>query len=113
MDSYILDTVDYVMQYAAGSTNWLAVKKEILWMIPVPYRKLFSRRHYSTKKHSINDFEKDIIAYWYENTGDVLVIPEDKIHNAQWVRHRSGWGLKKFNKERTARLRRERKHEQK
>lgn len=96
----IWEVINYVMQYANESEDWLAVKKEILWLLTNEYRHYFSRRHYSTKKHSLNDFEKLVIEYWKTETGKELRISDNLIHNPEWVRHRRGWGLKKYNKER-------------
>lgn len=96
----IWEAINYVMQYANESEDWLAVKKEILWLLTNEYRHYFSRRHYSTKKHSLNDFEKLVIEYWKAETGKDLKISDNFIHNPEWVRHRRGWGLKKYNKER-------------
>jgi hypothetical protein len=96
----IWEAINYVLQYANTSEDWLAVKKEILWLLTNEHRHYFSRRHYSTKKHSINDFEKLVIEYWYSETGKRLTITDNLIHNPEWVRHRRGWGLKKYNKER-------------
>jgi hypothetical protein len=96
----IWEAINYVMQYANKSEDWLAVKKEIIWLLINEHRQYFSRRHYVTKKHSLNDFEKLVIEYWHSETGKRLVISDKLIHNPEWVRHRRGWGLKKYNKER-------------
>jgi len=97
----VLQIVDYVMNYVPSETqNWLSVKKEILWICPPKMRSLFTRRHYSTKKHSLNDLERLIITYWRSEVGATLEIPQNQIHNTEWKRHRPGWGLKRYNKER-------------
>jgi len=96
----IWEAINYVMQYANESENWLAVKKEIMWLLRNEYRHYFSRRHYATKKHSLNDFEKLVIEYWKSETGKELILTDNVIHNPEWVRHRRGWGLKKYNRER-------------
>lgn len=96
----ILQVIDYVMQYASESMDWLAVKKEILWLCRPIDRKVFTTRHYSTKKHSLNSFEVSVIDYWHSKTGVVLEIPESKLHNPDWKRHQRGWGLKRYNEER-------------
>lgn len=62
--SEILSVIDYVMEYATNTNNWLTIKKEIMWLLPPSKRKYFSRRHYSTKKHTLNEFELKIIDYW-------------------------------------------------
>ena len=97
ISSDIKDVINYVMEYARETSNWLSVKKEIMWLLPTSKRKLFSRRHYSTKKHSLNEFELQILRYWAKQTGVTLTIPPELQHDSSWVRHRRGWGLKKYN----------------
>jgi hypothetical protein len=93
----IKSVIDYVMEYASETSNWLDVKKEIMWNLATPKRKLFSRRHYSTKKHSLNEFELQILSYWKQKTGVTLSIPAELQHDPKWVRHDRGWGLRKYN----------------
>ena len=113
LSQHVQEVIDYVAEYATSTNNWLTVKKEILWLLSVKERSEFSRRHYSTKKHSLNDFEKQIIIYWKTSTGVDLTIPDNLLHNPSWVRHRRGWGLKRFNKERQENVIRREKREKK
>lgn len=113
ISSHLQGVIEYVMKYASTSHNWLSIKKEILWLLPPSQRSKFSRRHYSTKKHSLNDFEKEIIAFWGSRTGVDLKIPDNLLHNPEWVRHRRGWGLKKYNKERQKNARARKRKEKK
>lgn len=112
LDPTIQNVVHFVLNYAISTSNWLSVKKEILWRLPISKRKEFSRRHYSSKKHTLNDLEKEIIAYWYDSTGIALTIPADKLHDTSWVRHTSGWGLRKYNRMRQKAAAKRKKHEQ-
>jgi hypothetical protein len=96
----IWEAINYVMQYANQTENWLAVKKEILWLLTNEYRNYFSRRHYVTKKHILNDFEKLVIEYWKQETGKELKIPDNQIHNSDWIQKGRGWALIKINEER-------------
>jgi len=112
MEPIIRDTVDYVMAFAVGTDNWLSVKKEILWRLSKERRKLFSRRHYSSKKHTLNNFELEIINYWKRNTGILLSIPENMRHDPTWIRRRPGWGLRKYNQIRTLAAEKRKKDEQ-
>lgn len=96
----IWEAINYVMQYANNSENWLAVKKEILWLMPNKYRHYFSRRHSVTRKHSLNDFEKLVIEYWKSETGIELKIPDNQIHDSKWIHRPRGWALYLINEER-------------
>lgn len=96
----IWEAINYVMQYANQTNNWLAVKKEIMWLLNNDYRNYFSRRHYVTKKHILNDFEKLVIEYWKSETGIELKIPDNQIHNTEWIQRDRGWGLQRLNEER-------------
>lgn len=111
MNRDIKSVIDYVLLYAGSSEDWLSVKKEILWILPPRRRSLFSRRHYSTKKHTINKFEQEVMAYWKKKTGLELKIADDKLHDVNWVQNKSGWGLLKYHEERR-KLARERKQKQ-
>lgn len=96
---YIFSLVNYVLLYAQNATDWLLIKKELLLLCKPKHRSMFSRRHYSTKKHMLNDFEKEIIDYWKEKTGIELTIEPNMIHDINWIRKGHGWGLMKYNKE--------------
>lgn len=100
----IYQIIDYVMTYASESTNWLMIKKEILWICNNNLRTYFSRRHFSTKKHIINALESELIDYWERKTGIRPLIPENMLHNPNLVRKEKGWGLKLFNIKRQERL---------
>lgn len=112
LDPIVQDAVHFVLNYATSTNNWLSVKKEILWKLPCWKRKEFSKRHYSSKKHIINAFEQQIIDYWYDSTGIALTIPEDKMHDVSWTRHKRGWGLKVYNRMRQKAAAKRKKNEQ-
>lgn len=84
----IWDAINYVMQYASTSEDWLVVKKEILWLLPNNYRKYFGRRHQITRKNTLNDFDKLVIDYWHSETGKTLRITDNQRHDPEWV----SWG---------------------
>ena len=95
------EIVDYVADYVADSTDdWFLIKRELVNNFPPKERVRFSRRHFSTKKHTINDFDRLVIDYWENLTGNKLSINEDKLHSQNWVQKPKGWGLKKYNDER-------------
>jgi len=84
----VWDAINYVLQYASKSEDWLAVKKEILWILPNRYRKYFGRRHQTTRKNTLNDFDQLVIDYWHSETGKMLKIADNQRHDPEWV----SWG---------------------
>lgn len=95
------DRIIYVSSFVQNTTDdWVRVKTEIVKLFPPKERKLFTRRHYSTKKHSINDFEKEVIKFWKSQTGIELVLAEEDKHPEDWIRRPSGWGLQIINEQR-------------
>ena len=60
--SDIAELLDEIISVYEGN-NWLIVKKYILKYSSSEIRRLFSTRNPKTKKHSLNDFEKDILIY--------------------------------------------------
>ena len=48
-------------------TDWLIIKKQVLKRIPSDIRSKFSTRDYLTKKHTINEFEKSLIEFYFDN----------------------------------------------
>lgn len=72
----MIQAINEVQSYAADVTDWIVVKKEILRVLPVEERQHFSTRDPKTKKHTLNDFERLIIDYWKQTTGQSLVLKE-------------------------------------
>lgn len=77
--------------------DWFAIKLQIIYLFPAKERKNFSRRHYSSKKHTINDFDKQVMDFWEKESGIKLEIDESKLHPKDWNPNKKGWGLKKYN----------------
>jgi hypothetical protein len=95
------ERIRYVASYVESSTDdWIRVKTEIVKLFPPKERKLFSRRHYSTKKHTINDFEELVIAFWKNEVGVDLILYEKDKHPDDWVKRPSGWALQIINEQR-------------
>lgn len=95
------EIIDYVIDYVGNSSNdWFSIKKELVNLFPPKERSRFSRRHYSTKKHLINDFDREVIKYWEQKTGNKLFIDESKLHPNTWQRKPKGWGLVEINEKR-------------
>ena len=97
----VKDLIDYVAEYVSDETNeWFVVKPQLVNIFPPRLRSLFTRRHYSTKKHSVNDFEYLVMEYWKLKTGNRLLIDKTRLHDDNWKPRPKGWGLKKFNEDR-------------
>ncbi len=93
--------IDYVIDYVGASTNdWFIIKKELVNLFPPKERSRFSRRHYSTKKHILNEFDYLVIGYWEKKVGTKLIVDEKKLHPKNWAPKMRGWGLKEFNEKR-------------
>ena len=80
--------------------DWVKIKTEILKNVRNETRKLFSKRHKSSKKQVLNDFDREVIAYWSTLTGCVPSIPPEKVHDPEMVFNQKGWGLQELNKRR-------------
>lgn len=97
----ILEKVQYVAKYVGNeTTEWLRVKKEILAICAPKERAMFSRRHKTSKKHFLNDFERELIKTWKQLTGIDLTVDTDKLHTSQDERPPRYWALMELNKKR-------------
>ncbi len=95
----IFDKIEYASKYIENQTNdWFQVKKELLSIMSPKERSLFSRRHKTSKKHFINDFEKKVIEFWFSLTKVNLQIDDSKLHTSEDERPPRYWGLMKYNK---------------
>ena len=70
----IREQVEFVASYVGDCDDWVTVKKEVMRGIPSPLRKNFSTRDPRTKEQWLNDFEKELINYYYRSTGTRLVL---------------------------------------
>jgi len=97
----LLSIIDYVIDYIGdNSDDWFKIKMEIINNFPPNERSRFSRRHYSTKKHILNSFDKKVITYWESKTGMKLWVDPNKLHPDNWTAKGRGCGLRKFNEQR-------------
>lgn len=80
--------------------DFIVVKRELINLMPRSERKMFSKRHWTTKKHVLNDLEKEIIEFWEQETGVKLKLYPEKAHPENWEQKKVGWGLSLINKER-------------
>ena len=70
--------------------DWLEVKKYILKSVSPEIRKNFSKRDYLSKKHIINEYEKNIINIYYKNFNILLELKKEKIHKKSlWQRNKN------------------------
>lgn len=93
--------IDIISKYIGDlTTDWVVVKKEISNKCKNHHRKLLSKKHYSTQKHSLNEFEYLVIEYWKHLTGNTLEIPLNKLHPSTWVRVPRLELLRRFNEKR-------------
>lgn len=81
IDKKILEELDNYFSYFKDESSWLKLKKYILKSIKPELRALFSKRHHNTKKHSINDYEKNIIDYCKFKFNIDLVLNEEEKHS--------------------------------
>lgn len=97
----ILEKVQYVAEYVGTATSdWLRVKKELLGVLAPKDRSFLSRRHKTSKKHFLNDFENELIKVWKQITGVDLTIAADKLHKPEDERPPRYWALMELNKQR-------------
>jgi hypothetical protein len=96
----ILDKLRYVARYVGEESDWIRVKKELLSVLAPKNRSLFSRRHKTSKKHFLNDFEKELIKTWKDMTGVELKIEESRLHKPSDERPPRYWALMQLNKHR-------------
>lgn len=79
-DQSYLDILNDGLEIAARCEvdSWIDLKKILLLSLPPESRKHFSTRDSLTKKHSINDFEQNVIDIYYRKTGARLRLPHEE-----------------------------------
>lgn len=93
--------INYVYQYIENETNdWFKLKKELINIFPINKRHLFSRRHKTSKKFFINDFDKEVIRHWEQISNNSVFIDQGKLHTKEDERMPKYWGLMKYNEQR-------------
>lgn len=97
----ICNKIYFVSRYVGSETvDWFTVKKEIFLAFNPKQRSLLSRRHKTSKKFFINDFEMKIIKFWEEITGIKLKINTLLLHSQNDERPPRHWALMELNKKR-------------
>lgn len=100
-DPKLLKKIEYVAKYVGSSTtDWFRVKKELVLAFSPKERSLLSKRHATSKKFFLNDFEKSVIALWQTLTGICLQVDENFLHKPEDERPPRFWGLMLLNKKR-------------
>ena len=79
MNEKIVELLEDLSEYYEDN-NWLVVKKFLLKYLHPDLRKNFTTRHPKTKKHSLNEFEKQVIEYYYDNYRVRLELYEEDRH---------------------------------
>lgn len=101
---FLLKRIDDVIGYVGNTTtDYLIVKRQLINNFPSSARSFFSARHFSTKKHVLNHFDRAIMDYWETRTGVKLQLDPKKIHDPAWQHKKKGWALTLFNEERRKR----------
>lgn len=77
INSLLSDAIDHVFTYASHVDEWLIVKKELLKVLPVKERTIFSVRDPITKKQRVNQFEILLAKWWSEKTKRPVVMPDE------------------------------------
>ena len=73
----ITELIEEIGPYYKGS-DWLVIKKYLLRYLNPEIRKSFSTRNAKSKKHSLNDFEMEIIKLYFKKFNTKLVLDESK-----------------------------------
>jgi hypothetical protein len=70
----IIAEIKNISEYTEDCDDWVEIKKEIMKRIPSNLRKNFSRRDPITKEQIPNEFDMNVINYYYSLTGIKLKI---------------------------------------
>jgi hypothetical protein len=73
----LISAIEEVFQYASHINDWVSIKKEILKIIPVEERELFSTRDPKTKKQRTNDLERKLAQFWSSKTKKPIEMPDE------------------------------------
>jgi hypothetical protein len=78
-DEKINELISEIADVYKGN-DWLVVKKYILKYLDPAVKTKFSTRHYISKKHSLNEFELDLIDKYYQKYNIRLELDDSKKH---------------------------------
>lgn len=77
INDMLSEAIDFVYSYASHVDEWLTIKKELLRVLPVEERTIFSIRDPITKKQRVNQFEKLLAKWWSTKTKRPVVMPDE------------------------------------
>lgn len=105
LSKQLKEKIEWTILYVGNECDdWLRIKMEIINNTTNDERVKFSRRHQNSWKQIVNDFDKEVMDYWYKRTGVKLVIPKEKLHDESIIYQPKNWGLMLFNQRRAERL---------
>lgn len=82
MNKNVIELLEDLNEYYSDN-NWLIVKKFLLKFLHPDIRKNFTTRNQKTKKHTLNNFEKEIIEYYYDRFDIRLELYEKDTHKKE------------------------------
>ena len=81
-DELIDDLISEIASVYKGN-DWLVVKKYVLRYLAPIHKTNFSTRHHISKKHSLNEFELNLIDKYYKQYNIRLILDESKTHKTK------------------------------
>jgi hypothetical protein len=84
----LLGRLEYVLSYVGSCNEWTRIRKEIIKSFKPSDRKLFQRRHETTRKVQLNSFDRALMRWWEGQTGVTLWVDQTKLHPLGWVKRR-------------------------
>jgi len=57
--------------------EWMVMKRYLLRVLPSQMRTYFSTRDSYTKQQHLNEFENELVKYYYSQTSNILRLPHD------------------------------------
>lgn len=101
LEKEIVERIKFVARYVGSESNdWFRIKKELINTLKPHHRRLFSKRHKTSKKFFVNDHEKEIMTLWKVLTNTTLVIDSQKLHQPSDERPPRHWALMQLNNKR-------------
>lgn len=74
----IIDSLNYVFEYAPEIDKWIVLKRELLSNLPSQLRSLFSTRHPLSKRTWTNEMELELASIWEGLTGRPIIFKDDE-----------------------------------
>jgi hypothetical protein len=101
LSDYMKEKLKLLSTLMTNQNDWFEIKNAIFYMISNEERKKFSKRHKSTKKLFISDYDLLVIKYIESLTGKTLYINEERLHRSdEWTHKSHGWAVREANEKR-------------